>query len=53
MDKRNENEGNQKGGELKRRLRGVRKRKQVQQCLGKDARAFKMRLVEARGRVGR
>lgn len=53
MDKRGEGEGNQKSGELKSRLKGVRKRKQAQRCLERDASAFKMWLVEARGRIDR
>ncbi|MFO7741543.1 MAG: hypothetical protein R6X31_04425 [Anaerolineae bacterium] len=53
MEKRDQVEGNQRGEELKGRLKGVRKRKQVQQCLGQDGVAFKVRLARARGRVGR
>ncbi|MEA3374878.1 MAG: hypothetical protein U9R72_01565 [Chloroflexota bacterium] len=53
MEKRDQGEGKQRGGELKGRLRGVRRRKQVYQCLGQDGVAFKVRLARARGRVGR
>lgn len=53
MGKRDDGQGNQKGGELKRRLKGVRKRKQVHEHLSQDGLAFKVRLVEARGRIGR
>jgi hypothetical protein len=52
VEKRADNEGNEKGEALKRRLRGVRKRKQAQQHLGRDASAFKARLVKARRRIG-
>lgn len=53
MDKRSEGEGDQKGGELKRRLKGVRKRKQAQRRLERDASAFKMRLVKTRRPIER
>jgi hypothetical protein len=55
MRRRDEaNEGHQKGGALKERLRGVRKRKRTRQGDGAvapfacDVVAFKMKLVEAR-----
>lgn len=53
MEKRDQGEGKQRGEELKGRLRGVRRRKQVQQCLGQDGAALKVRLARGRGRVGR
>lgn len=53
MDERSEGERDQKGGELKKRLKGVRKRKRAQRCLERDASAFKMRLVKARRRIER
>ena len=53
MEKRAKNDGNEKAGALKRRLRGVRKRKRAQQRLGQEASAFKGRLVEARRRIDR
>jgi hypothetical protein len=53
VDKRADKEGNEKGAALKRRLRGVRKRKQARQRLGQEVSAFKARLVDARRRVDR
>ena len=52
MDKTADKAGNDKSDALKRRLRGVRKRKRAQQRVGQEASVFKARLVEARRRVG-
>lgn len=53
MRKGSDSQGNEKGGQLKQRLRGVRRRKQVQERLGQEATSFRMRLVEGRGRIDR
>ena len=53
MSKGHDNQGNEKGGALKRRLRGVRRRKQLQERLGQEATAFRMQLAEGRERVDR
>jgi hypothetical protein len=46
-------EQDQKGGKLKRRLKGVRKRKKAQQCKACNVMAFKMRLVQTKGLLDR
>ena len=51
MEKRDEREQGQKGGELKKRLKGVRKRKKAQPRFGCDVMAFKMRLVKTKGQL--
>jgi hypothetical protein len=53
VERRDERGQDQKGGEIKRRLRGVRKRKQAQPRFGCDVMAFKMRLVKAKGQLDR
>jgi len=53
MSGRDNSQGNEKGGELKRRLKGVRRRKQVRERLGQDTTSFRVRLVEGRRRVDR
>jgi hypothetical protein len=52
VEKKSRKDGNEKGGALKQRLRGVRKRKRVQQRKGQEASTVKARLVEARRRLG-
>ena len=48
MEKRAEGEQGEPGGELKKRLKGVRKRKYAQRRFGRDVLAFKMRLVKTK-----
>jgi hypothetical protein len=53
MGQGNEGDRDQKGGKLKRRLKGVRKRKKAQPRLQCDVMAFKLRLVKAKGQLDR
>jgi hypothetical protein len=51
VGKRDEPEQSQKGGELKKRLKGVRKRKKVHRHFGCDVMALKIQLVRAKGQL--
>ncbi|MGD2148759.1 MAG: hypothetical protein PVH41_18850 [Anaerolineae bacterium] len=51
MGTRREGEQSQNGGELKVRLKRVRRRKHARSASGYDAVAFKMRLAKAKGQL--
>jgi len=51
METRGEREQSQNGGELKMRLKHVRRRKHARATSGYDAVAFKMRLAKVKGQV--